>query len=975
MAAEAKVFNIPAGENFTDRLVEGLLQRFGGDPLALTRLTLLLPTRRAIRAVRDGFLRQSGGRAMLLPRMRAIGDVDEEELLLDPLHGDDLFELPPAVTNLRRQLLLLHLIARHRGIDPALSAPLARELGDLLDRLQTEDVPLSALEDLVPDDLAAHWQQTLEFLTLLAAPWQDLLAVEGCMDPAERRNVLLRSQAERWRQSPPPDPIIVAGSTGSIPATAALIAVVAQLPQGAVVLPGLDTFSDDATWVAVDQSHAQFGLHYLLQRIGVDRGMVAPWGQGAGESPRHRLLREALRPTETTDHWRRLANLPAAAAAGLIRVDCADPIEEAGVIALCLRQVLETPGRTAALITPDRGLARRVAVELKRWRVGVDDSAGQPLAATPPGSFLRLTAAMLVGGLDPVDLLAALKHPLALGGRAPGALRAVARDMDRHALRGPRPAPGFDGLDAALRASEHLPDRALALLDDLTRHGGEMLTLCVGTAVQLHDLLSAHVRFAEWLATDRDGECHLWQGEAGEAAMAFIAELLAAAAGLPAMAGAGYATLLSSLMAGQVVRPAYGLHPRLHIWGPLEARLQQADLVLLAGLNEGTWPAGAEADAWLSRPMAARLGLAAPERRIGLAAHDFAQAACAGEVIMTRAAKVEGTPTVPSRWLLRLEQVLQAGGLVLNRETPETLRAWCERLDDAGAPKPVEAPECRPPVAARPRRMSVTQVETWIRDPYGVYARRILGLRALDPIAADPAAADYGNAVHQALERFAAAYPGQIPANAGAALAEMGRQAFGELLSRPGVRAFWWPRFQRIADWFLVQEAARRPAIVPLATEAKGSLVLPAPAGDFTLTAIADRIDRLADGSLGIIDYKTGVIPSEAELLRGEAPQLPLEAAIAAAGGFPGVPGGTATTLSYWRVSGGRQAGEIKEIKTDGTVLAQAARVGLLALIAQFDDLATAYRSRPRPAIAPRFSDYDHLARVKEWTAGGPGDY
>ncbi|MDP7545654.1 MAG: double-strand break repair protein AddB, partial [Alphaproteobacteria bacterium] len=896
MPAEPKVFTIAPGESFSDRLVEGLLDRFGGDPLALNAVTLLLPTRRSMRAVRDGFLRQTGGRATLLPRMYAIGDVDEEELLLDPLHGDDLLSLPPAITALRRQLLLLHLIARPSGIDPAQAAPLARELADLLDRLQTEDVPLAALEDLVPADLAAHWQETLEFLNLLAAPWQDLLALEGCMDPAERRNVLLRAQAERWRQSPPGDPIIVAGSTGSIPATASLIAVVADLPQGAVVLPGLDRFADEETWAAVDQSHAQFGLRQLLQQIGVERAMVKPWRRDGGESPRHRLLREALRPTETTEQWRGLPNLPAQAAAGLLRVDCANPIEEAGVIALCLRQALETPGRTGALITPDRGLARRVAAELKRWEIVVDDSAGLPLAATPPGSLLRLTAEMLGSGLDPIDLLAALKHPLAHGGLAPGALTAAAREMDRHALRGPRPAPGIAGLAAAAAAARHKPVGAEALLDDLASHGGAALSLCAGAEVHLADLLSAHVRFAEWLATDQLGVCHLWASEAGEAAMAFIAELLTAAAGLPVMAGRGYATLLSSLMAGQVVRPAFGLHPRLHIWGPLEARLQQADLVLLGGLNEGTWPAAADADAWLSRPMAARLGLPAPERRTGLAAHDFAQAACAGEVILTRAAKVEGTPTVPSRWLLRLEQVLQATGLALDQTSPEALRGWCEQLDAAGRPKPVRAPECRPPVAARPRQMPVTQVETWIRDPYGVYARRILGLRALDPIAADPGAADYGNAVHHALEKFAATYPGQIPSHgeAEAALLEMGRQAFGELLSRPGVRAFWWPRFQRIAAWFLAQEAERRPAILPLATEVEGSLILPGPEGDFTLTAKADRIDRLGDGGVNIIDYKTGVIPSETELKRGEAPQLPLEAAIAHAGGFPGVPGGAA---------------------------------------------------------------------------------
>ncbi|MDP6872253.1 MAG: double-strand break repair protein AddB, partial [Alphaproteobacteria bacterium] len=551
MEAGPNVYTIAPGESFSDRLVEGLLRRHGDEPLSLSRITLLLPTRRGIRAVRDGFLRQSGGRAMLLPIMRAIGDVDEDELLLDPgvgaLDGGDLLELPPGISALRRQLLLLHLIARQRGVDPAQAAPLAWELADLLDRLQTEDVPLSALADLVPDDLAAHWQDTLAFLNLLGEPWQEILTAEGCMDQSARRNVLLRAQAERWRHSPPRDPVIVAGSTGSIPATEALINVVARMPQGAVVLPGLDAYADDTAWAAVDQSHAQFGLRQLLQKIGVAREQVAPWLETGAESPRHRLLREALRPTETTEHWRRLPPLDPGAAAGLVRIDCADPIEEAGVIALCLRQALETPERTAALITPDRALARRVAVEMKRWDVAVDDSAGLPLAATPSGSFLRLTAEMLGSALNPIDLLAALKHPLALGGRAPGALRAAARDIDRLALRGPRPASGFSGLAAAMAAARDLPERAGTLLADLTARGGDALSLCGRDKVHLADLLTAHVHFAEWLAMDQDGKCQLWAGEGGEAAMRFIADLLAAADGLPAISGAGYASLLNGL--------------------------------------------------------------------------------------------------------------------------------------------------------------------------------------------------------------------------------------------------------------------------------------------------------------------------------------------------------------------------------------------------------------------------------------------
>ena len=975
MASGPNVYTISPGKNFADYLVMGLLRRHGNDSLTLSRLTILLPNRRSIRAVCDGFMRQTAGKALLLPRMQAIGDIDEDEWLMNSLNGDDDLTVLPAITDLRRQLLLLNLIARNRGIEPALAAPLARELANFLDRLQTEEVALSALEHLVPDDLAAHWQETLVFLNILAEPWGELLRAEGCVDPSERRNTLLRAQANRWRKTPPEDPVVVAGSTGSIPATAELIEVVSHLPNGAVILPGLDMHSDEKTWMEIDQSHGQFGLSELLRRIGVERSQVSSWHGSIRETPRQSLIREAMRPTNSAEEWRDQQALFSKALSGLTRIDCSDLIEEAGIIALHMRQVLETPNLTAALITPDRGLARRVAVELKRWNILIDDSAGQPLAATAPGSFLRLTAEMFASDLDPIDLLATLKHPLALGCWQPGILHAAARDLDRIILRGLRPACGFEGLTAALASAPEKPDHAQKLLKELSERGNEVLSLYHSEQVALEEILVEHIRFSEWLATDEEGRCKLWSGEAGEVAMKFVSDLLKAAAGLPNISGDSYAPLFSSLMKGQFVRSSQGLHPRLHIWGPLEARLQSADQIYLGGLNEGSWPAAADTDPWLSRSMALKLGMPSSERRIGLAAHDFVQASSGGDVMLTRAEKVDGVPTVPSRWLLRLDQVLKSAGQNWHRKMPDTFRALHGQLDAAGSPKPVQAPVCKPPVAARPRRLSVTQVETWIRDPYSIYARHILNLRPLEPIAVDPNLADYGNVVHRALEQFVKRYPDKIPADAEAILFDLGRSAFGKMLNRTEVRAFWWPRFQRIVAWFLAEERGRRPDIKPVVVEVEGKLVLDGPAGSFELRGVADRVDRLADGSLCIIDYKTGVVPTESNLLRGEAPQLPLEAAIALRGGFAGVLAGEVSRLSYWRVSGGREPGQIKDIKTAGSELARRATKSLTNLIAKFDDPSTPYLAHPRPAIAPRFSDYDHLARIKEWSSGGPGDY
>ncbi|HXM85650.1 MAG TPA: double-strand break repair protein AddB, partial [Stellaceae bacterium] len=496
---------------------------------------------------------------------------------------------------------------------------------------------------------------------------------------------------------------------------------------------------------------------------------------------------------------------------------------------------------------------------------------------------------------------------------------------------------------------------------------------------RLADLVAAHTAAAEALAASDEGPgpANLWRADAGEAAALHVSGLLEAARGFPPLEGSDYPALFEALLSGAVVRPAYGRHPRLFIWGLLEARLQQADLLVLGGLNEGVWPPRSDSDPWLSRPMRREFGLPPPERRIGAAAHDFAQCLGAREVVLTRAARVEGTPTVPSRWLLRLETVLRA--LKLEEKLwgdsakDGAPLAWQRGLDDPGKHRPVTAPTPAPPLEARPRRLSVTAVETWIRDPYAIYARHILRLRAFDPIDQDPGAAERGLFIHAALDRFLKEYPGELPDDAEAALLRIGREEFGRNLERVSVREFWWPRFERVASWLTGFERERRPDIAQSFSEIEGTLVLPAKAGPFTLSGKADRIDRLTDGSLAILDYKTGVLPPTSEIKSGYAPQLSLEAAIAQAGGFPGVGASVVSELLYWRLSGGEPAGEEKPAAgnaADVTALAAKALRGLESLIARFDDPGTPYLSQPQPERAPRYSDYVHLARVKEWLLG-----
>ncbi|WP_225768068.1 double-strand break repair protein AddB [Inquilinus sp. Marseille-Q2685] len=976
----ARVYTIAAGGGVADALARGLLAQAAGDPLALGAMTVLLPGRRAGTTLRDAFLRAAEGKPLLLPRLLPVGDIDADALGLaageTPAVAEAL-DLPPAIAPRQRQILLAQLVLARRdqevGADQAMH--LAAALARLLDEVQAEGLGFDRLDGLVPEELAEHWQETLRFLRIVTETWPEVLRERDALDPAEWRSRLTLAQAEAWKAAPPAAPVIAAGLLGTNPAEIELLRVVASLPQGALVLPGLDRGMDGESWDQLDDGHPQQPLKRMLEGLGVDRTAVADWpAPGPGGPDRTVLLREVMRPAATTDAWRSPAGLDAAALAGLARIDCATAQEEAGVIALLLREVLETPGRTAALVTPDRDLARRVAAHLTRWQVAVDDSAGRPLADTPVGAYLRLAGDVAFRDASPLSVLALLKHPLAAGGEPIGLFREALRRLEREVLRGPAPEPGIAGLKAALAAGGGGP----ALAGWLDKVGGILGPFVAAVREESQspaELLRLHIECAEALAaTDAEpGPARLWRAEDGEAAQTLMDELLAGFDGFPAIPGQDWPGLFEAMMDGAVVRPRWGRHPRLAILGPVEARMARFDRIVLGGLNEGTWPAAPAADPWLSRPMRRQFGLPAPERRIGLAANDFAQAAAGAEVILTRAEKVEGTPTVPSRWLLRLQAVLDGAGLALAPPARDW-RALARHIDEPEAVRPVAPPRPKPPVAARPRRLSVTQISVWMQDPYAIYARMVLNLSPLDPIEAEPGASERGTAIHAALAAFLQAHPDTLPPDALDRLLALGRAEFARLPPGPDIRTFWWPRFARIAAWFVETEARLRAAgRRAILTEQKGLVTLPAPGGPFALSGVADRIDRGPDG-LVVVDYKTGVVPSNEQILAGHQPQLPLEAMMIRDGGFPGVPEGVPVAgLEHWRLSGAATAGEIKPVKPaegDLAALADQALGGLMGLIARFDLPETPYLSQPR-GLAPRFSDYAHLARDKEWSAGG----
>ena len=983
------LYTIPAGEAFAETLARGIIAELGAgkDPLAIASTIIYLPTRRAVRTLGEAFGRLMGG-ATLLPQIRALGDAQEEDFVFDP--GADDMAIPPAIEPIRRLLLLAALVRRwatQRRDQPsgfAQSVALARHLARFLDEVETQHADLDRLEELVPQSLAQHWSQVREFLYFLRTHWPAILDAEGALDPAARRNALLARLTEKYRETNPVEPVIVAGTTGSIPATAALIETISKLPSGAVVLPAFDRDLDEESWNALDPGHPQYGMKRLLDSIGAQRTDVQGWpGVRSVQTPRIALLRETLRPAPTTDAWRALADSGTRGFAeglkGLGIVSASHPGEEALVIALSLREAVETPGRTAALVTPDRNLARRVISELRRWDIAIDDSAGVPLVRTPPVVFLSLLIEAAADTFSPVPLLALLKHPLTAGGLRPVVFRRHVRALDRLVLRGPRPDPGLAGVAKAIAAQCAEGNQARELkhlaswFGEVTHVLGKFADAMNARADDLATIVQLHLEAASQLAASdtENGNDRLWRGDAGKAAAEFMDEIIRAGVDLDSFDASAYLPLFRQFAAERAVRPVYGRHPRLAILGPLEARLQHFDLVVLAGLNEGTWPASVAADPWLSRPMRETLGLESPERAIGLAAHDFATLAASDEVLFTRSLKVDGTPGIESRWLQRLRQLTQGLELDAKLETSKPLQCFAMLFTTPERPPiPAPCPEPRPPLARRPRELSVTEIETWLRDPYAIYAKHVLGLKPLEPVDAEIGPMDRGSAMHTILEQFIREAGDGFPPNPVARLIAISEEIFARAGVPQSVLAIWRPRFARAARWFVEDEKRRRAEILRAHLEIKGQVSFQTPGGTFVLKGRADRIDELRGGGASIIDYKTGKPPTDSQV-GVFAPQLPLEGAILARGGFEKIGPITPAQLVYIRFSGDEVAGDTHLVKGNAQELVDETWSKLTDWIAKFDCLETAYRPRRAPFRVADIGDYDHLARVREWSLSG----
>ena len=961
-ADKPRVFALPPGVDFPAELIAGLTGRMEGQrPEALAHARLIVNTRRMARRIRDIF---DAGPPRLLPRI---------SLVTDPVDNWQTAAIPPAVPPLRRRLELAQLVTSLLDAQPDLAArssayDLADSLAALMDEMQAEGVSTETIRQLDVSDMSGHWARAQRFIGIV----DDYLGGDRAKRDAQaRQRAIVQEQIERWQIQPPDHPVIIAGSTGSRGTTLMLIEAVARLPQGAVVLPGYDFDQPDSVWrdmsdALVSEDHPQFRFSRIMEALSLAPGDIQPWTSAKPPSPaRNRLISLALRPAPFTDAWLeegpKLTGIPDAVQ-NLTLIEAPGPREEALAIALRLRQAVED-GQTAALITPDRMLTRRVTAALDRWNILPDDSAGQPLQLSPPGRFLRHVAQLFTQQLSSERLVTLLKHPLCHSGSGRGEHLRHTRDLElRLRSKGP---PFPDAASLARWREEQMPPPSENWSNWLAR------TFCaqeVSGTLPLTDW-TAHLRqTAEAIAagTEGVGSGALWEKKAGQKALSLLVSLESEAEHGGTMTARDFGDLLGALLAeDEGVTDRDAPHPQILIWGTLEARVQGADLLILGGLNEGTWPEAARPDPWLNRRLRMEAGLLLPERRIGLSAHDFQQAAAAPEVWLTRPMRSDEAETVASRWLNRLTNLLSGlpeGKAALN-QTLDKGQYWLDLagvLDEAPFTPPARRPSPRPPVGVRPRKLSVTEIKRLIRDPYAIYAKHVLGLAPLNPITREPDALLRGIVIHEILEKYIEEIVADPTRLTTEEFLARSRALLDAEVAWPMARRLWLARLARIADGFVTSEAHRQKIARPLGFEVKARLAL-TPL-DFTITGKADRIDRDENGALLIYDYKTGRAPSQKEQAAFDK-QLLIETAIAEEGGFVDIAAAPVARAVF--LSLGSSFGEVDAPIIDeppAKVLDE-----LRDLIGRYFNETQGYTSRRALQKDSDKGDYDHLARFGEW--------
>lgn len=950
------IFNIEYHNSFTDDLVKGIFERFGKDSFILSKIKIFLPNRRSCLALREAFLRNCDNNAMLLPSIKPISGIGFEDTILFEQTNKELLDLPPVVSDFESKIILTKLIYKwqcskdNKSVgNYSQAAQLSGELKNLLELTHQHKVDLRDIAEIVPADLANHWQSTLEFLNIIINNWPAILEDQGLINSYDYQEKVLSVFTKSLQSKSPEYPIIVAGSTGSTPFIADFIKSISDIDNCYIILSGLDTRTDPEIIDSQSPTHPQYYLNKLINHLQIDYTNVKRWIESEKENIiKSDLIRNIMLPSNLTARWQEFREKPIKID-NLTIIETDNSFEEAKAIALILKETLQTPKKTACVVTQDRELAKQISFNMQKWDILINDSSGVELKNTPVANFFKLIAQMAKSRFAPIDFLSCLKHPLASMGLKPGQVKPIVREIELKILRGVRPQNFLFELEKI----------APEWFCQIIQSGEKFASSLNSKDASLEEIIQNHIEFAYKIAkTDQDlAEINLWGRDYGEQFKNWFDDFLNHASYLEDFHPSSYLGVFDAFLSGIKWRPKYGFHPRVSILTPMEARLQHFDVVILGGMNEGVWPQNINPDYWLNNSIREKLDLPNIQSDIGKSAHDFAKLFCFPNVYISRAEKSGTSHNIASRWLLKLDAILKISNSTNYVKPKQDWTNWASVLENPSNIEYSQPPCPKPAVKYRPKKLSVSTISKLMRNPYDVYASKILKLKPLDKIDQDPNNADFGNIVHDILDIYNKGH--SLSANFDQnyqTLINIGNDRFSQKSIPDSLRLMWWLKFESLAKWFVEEDSERRKIVSKIYSEITGELII----DDYTITAKADRIEIMKNSNTAqIIDYKTGSIPSKKDIVNGFAPQLSIEAIMLDNNAF-GVPTKT-QLIEYWKLN---KDSKINGFSSNLEELLNSTEQGIKKLINTFNKESTPYLYKPTSYNDSYDTEYDHLSRV-----------
>lgn len=932
-----QIFTVPAGYSIATLAAQHFMASVARADWS--RTVMLVPNRRSCQVMRQALLAELKVEAALLPCILPLAEVGNELITLIGSAALELLDsIPPAMDVAQHRYLLASYVeaferGRMGGSTLEHTLALTDSLLELQERAARHGITLTQqnIRPLLHADFAEHWKQSLEFLAILTDHWPAIEEESGFTTTAAREVRLMEALATHWQQSPADYPVFAIGSSASQPATATLLTTIAELPQGAVILPGIDPSIALEDWHAVTAGHPLFHLKQFL-----DRWPLMPAQITALAPATPNLWLEALAPAEIIPHWR---TRPMPRHEALHLIPCAHAEEEARVISLLLRERLEEQGAQIALITPDEGLMTRVAKQMQRYGIRIDRMSSGTLANTETGSLWANLTSCLSAPESPMLLRQLLHHPLLAF--APELLAGL--------------EAGWHGINRT-RCGQ-LPRHAAALASHLQYASLKNFVQQLADAAGKEQPASAWVQHVTTLLS------LINTSQNGEGAEAVEAELgrISYADRFGPLSAHSFRALITERLA--TPRRDIGLrtHPRIHLLTPVEARLQHFDRVILANMQDSIWPGLSPANPWLNLAAEKALGLPTPEEKISLMAHDVLMLGSGRDVFLTYPKRAGGSPVSRSRFIERIVTLLAAHGINEKAITSEHYVRWAAMRHVADyAPEPAAMP--KPAREQRPRRLKVTSIEKLFTDPYAIYAEYVLGLAALKDIDATPEPSDFGNLAHKAAERLAKHWDEKGQSATQAELEAIAQTSLRELSERPNIDIFWRRRLVDGLRFIDTEEAKRRAQLTSVTCEdtIEGAIAL-ADGESLTLHGRIDRVEYAASGTR-IIDHKTGDIASEKDIRSGKAPQLLAYALLMR------LHEEAVETVEYWALPKRGEIGEVRSVQPDAEEMA-ALKANLCAAFEQMLDaniplLAKPFIGTPDQKLG---TDYDGISRYDEW--------